>query len=220
MKPTCLKWYEVLAFTDASDTGLGIVSAPVPAHALRALSRVAAAPDSQVLLDRPHEKVRARTTPSKSWVMFLSHASMKIVLSEPRHDSNHINVAEGMAVLRWLQRLCRSGCCWQSKLTIIVDSKVVKGALDKGRSPSIALNRVIRHIASIALAAGLWLDIFYTPSEFNIGDLPSRHKKIGQGEKRTLRTAFFDRLGLIHDLGLPRQRGPSLKRLGQVIHSV
>ena len=218
MKPTCLKWYEVLAFTDASDTGLGIVTAPVPTHALRALSRLAALPDSQVLLDRPHEKVRSRTTRSKSWVMFLSHTTMKIVLSEPRQDSSHINVAEGMAVLRWLQRACRSGRCWQAKLTIIVDSKVVKGALDKGRSPSVFLNRVVRHIASIALTAGLWLEILYTPSEFNIGDLPSRHKKIGHGEKRSLHAAFFDRLSLIHDLGMPRQRWPSLRQLGQVIH--
>jgi len=143
---------------------------------------------------------------------------MRVVLKERRRDAAHINVAEGRAVLRWLQRVVRTKEAWDHKLVIVVDSRVVKGAFDKGRSPSWSINRIIQQVASLALVAGLWLEILYTPSEFNVGDLPSRHRVVNQGERRELRDDFFDRLGLIRDLGTPRQRGPPLRGLASVVH--
>jgi hypothetical protein len=162
--------------------------------------------------------VRARSASSVSYVMFLSHATMRIVLAEERRGAEHINIAEGLAVLRWLQRLSRCRSSWEARVVVIVDSRVIKGAMDKGRSPSFTINRVIRRVASLALTAGWWLELFFTPSEFNIADLPSRHKQINTGEANTVHQSYLDRLSTIRDLGTSRQRGPPLRLLGRQVH--
>ena len=138
-RPTVSSWYSLMAFTDASTTGLGAVAAPLPLHSLQALSRVSFGPSEQVILDRPHERVRARTKGSRSWVMLIPRDSMKIVLQERRSDAAHINVAEGRAVIRWLQRAVRDPAAWRTKLFIVVDSRVAWGAFTKGRSSSWAV---------------------------------------------------------------------------------
>ena len=212
-KPTALRWCTELGFTDASDTGLGVVRVGVPDHALMALARAASGHMDHVILDIPHEPVRPRAAGTRSWVLILSRHSMRAALREPRKDTAHINIAEARAVLRWVQIITRSASARGCKLVVVVDSKVVRGALNKGRSPSWSLNRVLQQIDAVALACGVWLEVLYTPSEFNVGDLPSRDQLIFDSGKHHLTRDFHEHLGLIRDLGTPRARGPPLRRL-------
>jgi len=211
-RSTTASWYPLIAFTDASTTGLGGVAAPLPAHVLQALARVSFGPSEQLILDRPHEPVRSRTKGSRSWILLVPRSGMRVVLKEQRSDGDHINVAESRAVIRWLQRVVRDPTSWGGKLFVLVDSRATLGAFSKGRSSSWSVNRILQQALSLCLPARISLHLAYTPSEFNIGDLPSRGRTILQGSRRTWNARAFDRMGIIHDLGTHRQRGPPLQR--------
>ena len=57
---------------------------------------------------------------------------------------------------------------------MLIDSKVVIGAVTKGRSSSLPLNGVLRRIASLCFAGGLILRCVFVLTSHNPGDWPSR----------------------------------------------
>ena len=62
----------------------------------------------------------------------------------------------------------------QLRLSHIVDSRVVSCVLAKGRSSSKLLNRLLRRICSILVAADLYLLPLWIISQWKFGDIPSR----------------------------------------------
>ena len=61
---------------------------------------------------------------------------------------------------------------------LLVDSRVVLGAVAKGRLGSQSLNFFLKRIAALCFAGGLELQVVYIPSEFNPADFPSRGLRI------------------------------------------
>ena len=61
---------------------------------------------------------------------------------------------------------------------VLVDSRVVVGAIAKGRSGSFPLNRLLKKVAALCLAGGLVLRVVYIPTEHNPADYPSRNERI------------------------------------------
>ena len=57
---------------------------------------------------------------------------------------------------------------------MLLDSRVVIGAVAKGRSSSTRLNRVIKQIAALCFVGGLVLHLVFIPTEHNPADHPSR----------------------------------------------
>ena len=57
---------------------------------------------------------------------------------------------------------------------LLIDSKVVVGAMAKGRSGSPQLNGFLRRVAALCFSGGLSLSVVYIPTEFNPADFPSR----------------------------------------------
>ena len=67
----------------------------------------------------------------------------------------HINVLEAQAVLRLLRRLAYDG--GDLRVPLMVDSQVVRCCLTRGRSSAASLRGVMKKIASVALAFGLYI---------------------------------------------------------------
>ena len=59
----------------------------------------------------------------------------------------------------------------------IVDSMVTRGAVAKGRSPSRAINHLLRKSAALNMAADTYPVAVWTVSDWNFSDAASRRKK-------------------------------------------
>ena len=189
------------------------MTAPLDPDALRALVRLGSREGCQVVLDVPHEPVRQRSGSSTTWVLILSRATMSTVVRLKRSDDDHINLGEARAVLLALQREVRMNKFRGHRLIFIVDSKVVKGAVRKGRSPSWKLNRVLQQLLTACILGEVWVELLFTPSEFNVADMPSRDLEVFSDLPCRLSGDFAAHLGCIKDLGTSRARGAPLARL-------
>ena len=87
---------------------------------------------------------------------------------------NHINVEEGLALIRYLKWILRSAKRFNHQVVLLVDSKVVLGAIAKGRSSSRPLNAIIRRAAALCFAGKLSLHCVFISTKHNPADWPSR----------------------------------------------
>ena len=90
----------------------------------------------------------------------------------------HINVLETATVVSLLQELGASNP--NSRPVVLVDSRVAKGALAKGRSSSKALQPHCKKSAAIQLAGGLFPSFSFAPTRLNPADNPSRFKEVDE----------------------------------------
>ena len=88
----------------------------------------------------------------------------------------HINVLEAQALLSHVRRMLREGTFRSCRVLIVIDSQVLYFALGKGRSPSTQLNRVLRRLMAMELAADVALFPVWTISPWNWADKPSRRR--------------------------------------------
>ena len=98
----------------------------------------------------------------------------KTMLAYKWTESQHINVLEATAVLAELRRRVRDPTMLGKRFINIIDSMVVYFALTKGRSGSKRLNRTLRKIMAISLAARTTPVSLWTLSKWNYADKPSR----------------------------------------------
>jgi len=88
----------------------------------------------------------------------------------------HINVLEAQAVLRLLRRLAYDG--GDLRVPLMVDSQVVRCCLTRGRSSAASLRGVMKKIASVALAFGLYVGARFAPTRLNPADYPTRCSRL------------------------------------------
>ena len=81
---------------------------------------------------------------------------------------------EGRALLRYVRWILRSKKRFGHRLVVLLDSKVVIGAVTKGRSSSRPLNALLRQLAALCFAGGLVLHCVFIPTSHNPSDWPSR----------------------------------------------
>jgi hypothetical protein len=96
------------------------------------------------------------------------------IVSSEWNRKEHINVLETRALitaLSWVWSYPRSIGC---RLFVWSDSKVLIGAVNKGRSSSPQLLRRLRSVSALCLATGMRLVLRWIPSELNPADGPSR----------------------------------------------
>lgn len=119
---------------------------------LNALLRSADYRGSDVRLDtgemmRPSQWPRRSIDPAK-WVWYP-------VMAHPYHDSEHINLLEVRAAHLTLRWRCRSPARIGSRFFHLLDSQVALAVLCKGRSSSYKMNRVLRRVGALTVAAGM-----------------------------------------------------------------
>ena len=86
----------------------------------------------------------------------------------------HINLLETRALLNHLRRRATDHTGHWSRFLRILDSQVAQSVSAKGRSSSFQLNRILRRITGVVLAAALFPFYAWTRSELNPSDAPSR----------------------------------------------
>lgn len=89
---------------------------------------------------------------------------------------SHINVLEshgGLAVLDIVARRYSN-----VRFNALLDSRVAKGALAKGRSTSAGLQRACKRSAALQLSAGLYPGWGFAPTRLNVADDPTRGQKV------------------------------------------
>jgi len=89
---------------------------------------------------------------------------------------SHINILEESALLRLAQRCTK--LAYPTRLSVLVDSNVVRGATAKGRSSSLGLSTVLRRLNAICVAAALYMHIAFVPTRLNISDDPTRDRPL------------------------------------------
>ena len=165
----------VFATDASSDFGYGGVAATLPAASLHKLAcrtvrkgdyaeltDGSPVPDSVAKLGVPqHVAVRA--------------ADFKVLFGFAKKHDAHINTLEGRAVLHLLRWILRAPLRHGRRVINLVDSKVVLGALTKGRSSAGPLGRICRQSAALVLGGNLQLHFIYVHTHSNPADDPSRN---------------------------------------------
>ena len=86
--------------------------------------------------------------------------------------SSHINVLEGKAALRLFEKVAYSG--GDLRLPFLCDSHVARSAIAKGRSPSGALQCLLKKVCATCVGYGLYPAGVFSPTRYNPGDAPTR----------------------------------------------
>jgi hypothetical protein len=88
----------------------------------------------------------------------------------------HINLLELDVVYRLICRL--KGQAKFTRIICLVDSRVVLGAIAKGRSSSRKINYRLRKLFAVAISKNIYLDICWLPTWGNPADCPTRDYSI------------------------------------------
>ncbi len=166
-----------LAFVGATDAsgcfGLGAAVAKLEAPQLQRVARLCCKAGGHVTLrDVATEDLHARLGPRHDLGLPLS--AFDVVLSVRCTDDDHINLREARALLTYVRWVLRTPRHFGHRLVVLVDSKVVVGAVAKGRSSSVPLNRLLRRLAALCFLGDLTLHVVFIPSAHNPADAPSR----------------------------------------------
>ena len=165
--------------TDASPSGAGACVAPVPRSLWHTLYNLAEEHGEHVRLSWG-----SSAPPSSSsrhhGVLVLPSLLLPIwsvLFSYQFRQPDHINVLELTALTSLIKHLGNRGARRQ-RILCCVDSRVVLGAVSKGRSSSRRLNFCLRRLAFECLSASLSVDLLWVPSWGNLADAPSRSSSL------------------------------------------
>ena len=89
---------------------------------------------------------------------------------------SHINLLELKSVLRLVSDLVKEKK--SVRFCVLVDSIVTKGSVSKGRSSSVAVSSILRHICSFMVAGGLYAVTPFVPTRHNTADDPTRDREL------------------------------------------
>ena len=83
----------------------------------------------------------------------------------------------------YVKRCARQGRRGE-RLLVLVDSRVARGSIKKGRSSSRAVNRRLRVLAAWCLGYGFYLEILWIASDANSSDAPSRRRSLASWRQK------------------------------------
>ena len=137
-------WSDCVIATDASTQGLGVVATSRDSFL------------STNVVEAVH-KSRWSTIVSSRWKF-----------------NEHINVLEVRAVETATRWLLSRPSCHNSRVLLLSDSRVVVGAVSKGRSSSFQILTRLRSLSATMLASGIRLCLSWIPTSLNPADYASR----------------------------------------------
>lgn len=169
--------------TDATPSSGGAARTTVPAALAEELWRVSEVKGEAVRMDgQPGRDLLQSFNDPKEPCLIASTMGKtlkwKATSSYTFRQTSHINLQEARALRREVARLAknrRSGNCIQICFN---DSRVVCGAVGKGRSSSYKLNGILRGMLPYLLLANISLGLIWVETDSNPADHPSRMKPI------------------------------------------
>ena len=146
-----LPFLPIIGATDASTQyGLGGVVSHADTSEVRRVARLTCKAGGHVCVDDGPELVpelEARLGPR--YDLKLTMRNFDVVFSIRIDSPNHINLEEGAALIRYLKWVLRARTRFRHRVVGLIDSKVVLGAITKGRSSFRLLNALIRRAAAL-----------------------------------------------------------------------
>jgi hypothetical protein len=103
------------------------------------------------------------------------------VLAYAWKEERHINEGEVSAFNVMLKRRAKNPAKHVLRYLAVLDSMVTRGAVSKGRSPSRALNRLLKQTAAYALGSDQYPLAAWTISQWNFADGASRRRRRSDG---------------------------------------
>jgi hypothetical protein len=97
-----------------------------------------------------------------------------VVQSYAWQQHQHINVLELLAFFNYIRSMAGFSSSHSQRFLHVLDSRVCSCVLSKGRSSSKLLNRLLRRILGVSLAADLYVLPLWTVSAWNFSDAGSR----------------------------------------------
>lgn len=171
-----LPFLPIVAATDASTVfGHGAAVANMPADSVRDIARLVCKGGAHVRLDDGPElsdELAARIGPRHDLKLGLQ--DFAVVLCVKFDSPGHIHLDEGSALVSCVRWILRSRKRFRRRVVVLIDSKVVIGAVSKGRSSSVPLNAIVHRLASLCFAGGPVLHCIFIPTTHSPGDQPSR----------------------------------------------
>ena len=165
--------------TDATPTAGGAVTASVPKAVARALWRHTEVKGAAVRLDRDQDFLFGAEAPREA-SRFASLVSeclcWRVESGYSFRQTSHINLQEMRALKREVIKLAGDPKNAHTIFLFFNDSRVVCGALGKGRSSSYKLNGIIRTIIPHIILFGISLGLLWVETESNVADYPSRFR--------------------------------------------
>ncbi|CAE7196758.1 unnamed protein product [Symbiodinium sp. CCMP2592] len=167
--------------TDATPTAGGAVTARVPKAVAQALWRHTEVKGEAVRLDRDldFEADADRPREASRFASMVSEClCWKVESGYTFRQTSHINLQEMRALKKELVKLAGDSTNAQCIFLFFNDSRVVCGALGKGRSSSFKLNGIIRTIIPHLMLSGITLGLLWVETASNLADHPSRFRSL------------------------------------------
>ena len=190
----------IIASDAAPEFGFGVSIASADPGTLKELGRLAERRGDYVRLNREQdpdaEPERERL--GQAHRIALRRCDFRHVLSVRAKRIEHSGVLElngALLLLRWLSRVPRHH---GKRLFILLDAKAVLGALQKGRSSSRSLGRLLQRVSAYVLACDFAPRYLYVPTEDMPADAPSRGVRARPTRRRVLKPMGFSKLDRKH----------------------
>ena len=175
------KLSETLFATDATPTSGGSVRAAISPKLAKALWRHTEVKSDPLRLDRDDAFELTAELP-KEPSQFVSVVSQclewRVVRGYTTRQTSHINLQECRALRKQLIEIAADPANHNKIQLLLNDSRVVIGALTKGRSSSFRLNGILRALLPHLLFGRLGLGMLWVEAEANLADHPSRFNPI------------------------------------------
>ncbi len=206
-----------LGATDASASfGLGATVAPMSCSDLRRIARLSCKAGGHVMMEggpslpeRPSRRLGPRHD------LGLNLGDFRVVLSIRRGSPDHVNLEEARALIQYVQWILRTRRHFGHRLVVLLDSKVAIGAVTKGRSSSLPLNRLLRRLAALCFVGGLVLHCVFVPTSHNLADWPSRGAQqvghVSYGSLRGRAAGHGASLAVAHSLAWKKTYGTTVR---------
>jgi hypothetical protein len=165
-----------VGFTDASTGyGLGACVSEAPEAVIVAAARHHGLHDVYVTMDMVvPPKAAFPDHLGRRYALPLHESSFLTVIKIRVDDDVHINVLEARALLAFVKWVARAPSRHGHRVVVGIDSKVVHGAVTKGRAQTWAIRSVLRQIGSLCMACGIVLFVFFVPTHWDPADRSSR----------------------------------------------
>ncbi|CAE7434654.1 unnamed protein product, partial [Symbiodinium sp. KB8] len=170
-----------LVATDATPTSGGAVAVDIPRPLAQELWRQSEMKGEAVRLDRGAAEEVLCAEPKEPSVFASTVAECMpwtVTSSYSFRETSHVNLQELRALRREVIRLVARGVCLGTVLIALNDSRVVVGAVAKGRSSSFKLNGLLRGMLPHLVMGRVSLGVLWIETEANPADHPSRFRSL------------------------------------------
>ena len=169
---------ETLFATDATPTSGGAVRAQAPRVLVDELWRLSEHRGSPERLDRDVDffEQQVPKAPSKFVSMVSECLPWEVTAAYEFRQTSHINLQEARALKRELVRLAGKLNSYGMIQLCLNDSRVVVGAVAKGRSSSFKLNGILRSLVPFLILGGVSFAMLWVETHSNRADHPSRRE--------------------------------------------